>query len=98
MKTVFCRQTDVCFIALSFINLINFPAERAAFSQTSLASGWLAENGGAVGAEDDSGGVRKHGSNLEASRALDIHEEGIGRLHQTLELVLGLLKVFRRMQ
>lgn len=36
-------------------------------------------------------GVGENGSNVEASRALNIHEETVGGLNQSLELVLGFL-------
>jgi len=32
--------------------------------------------------------VREDSRDREATGALDIHEEGVGRLHETLELVL----------
>lgn len=35
--------------------------------------------------------VRENSGNVEASRALNIHEETVGGLNQSLELVLGLL-------
>jgi len=35
--------------------------------------------------------VGENGSNVEASRALNIHEETVGGLNQSLELVLGFL-------
>jgi len=56
-------------------NLLDLSAERASLSQSCLTTGRLAEDGGAGTAEDDSGGMREDGGDLEASRALDIHEE-----------------------
>lgn len=35
--------------------------------------------------------MRKHGRDDKAARALDVHEERVGRLDQSLELVLSLL-------
>ena len=35
---------------------------------------------------------------MEATGALDVHEEGVGRLDQALKLVLLLLRFQRRMQ
>ena len=40
-------------------------------------------------------GVREHGCNGEAARALDVHEERVGALNQTLELVAVLLLLVR---
>jgi hypothetical protein len=39
--------------------------------------------------------VTENSSDVEAALALHIHEEGIGRLDKTLELVLPLLKLSR---
>lgn len=36
-------------------------------------------------------GVGENGGNVEASRALNIHEETVGSLNQSFKLVLGLL-------
>jgi hypothetical protein len=35
--------------------------------------------------------VREHGGDLEAARALDVHEEAVGALYKALELVLLVL-------
>jgi hypothetical protein len=40
-------------------------------------------------ADDDCVGVREDGRDVEASRALDVHEEGAGGGHERLELVLA---------
>jgi hypothetical protein len=42
--------------------------------------------------------MAEDGGDLEAARALHIHEEAVGALHQTLQLVLSRLKVRRRIQ
>lgn len=47
----------------------------------------MAEHNIAGAAEDDGLGVAKYGGDLEASGALDVHEEAIGGLHEALELV-----------
>lgn len=60
------------------------PAERAALSQTSLATGGLAEDGGAALADDDGLGVREDGGDSEATGALDVHEERSRGGHQGL--------------
>ena len=51
------------------------PSERAALSQTGLATGGLAENLGAAGADDDGLCVGEDGGDGEAAGALDVHEE-----------------------
>ena len=51
-------------------------AERAALSKTGLSSCWLAEDGGASGADDNGLGVGEDSGDGEASWALDVHEEG----------------------
>lgn len=60
------------------------PAERAALGQTGLATGGLAEDGRAAGADNDGLGVREDGGDGEAARALDVHEEGAGLGHKGL--------------
>lgn len=60
------------------------PAERAALGKTGLATGGLAEDLGAAGADDDSLGVREDGGDGEAAGALDVHEEGAGAGHKGL--------------
>ena len=50
----------------------------------------MAENGGASDAQDDSLGVAENCGDLVTSGALDIHEEGVGVLDQTLQLALAL--------
>lgn len=58
--------------------------ERAALGETGLATGGLAEDLGAAGADDDGLGVREDGGDGEAARALDVHEEGAGAGHKGL--------------
>ena len=60
------------------------PAERAALGKTGLATGGLAEDLGAAGADDDGLGVREDGGDGEAAGALDVHEEGAGAGHKGL--------------
>lgn len=50
--------------------------ERAALGKTGFATGGLAEDLGAAGADDDSLCVREDGGDGEAAGALDVHEEG----------------------
>ena len=60
------------------------PAERAALGKTGLATGGLAEDLGAAGADNDGLGVREDGGDGEAAGALDVHEEGAGTGHKGL--------------
>ena len=60
------------------------PAERAALGKTGLATGGLAEDLGAAGADNDGLGVREDGGDGEAAGALDVHEEGAGAGHKGL--------------
>ena len=69
-----------CFIASRLL-----AAERAALGQTGLATGGLAQNGGAASADDDGLGVGEDGGDGEATGALDIHEEGAGLGHKGLK-------------
>lgn len=58
--------------------------ERAALGKTGLATGGLAEDLGAAGADDDGLGVGEDGGDGEAAGALDVHEEGAGAGHKGL--------------
>jgi hypothetical protein len=40
--------------------------------------------------------VRENGGNVEAARALNIHEKAIRRLNESLKLVLALFVALRR--
>ena len=50
----------------------------------------MAENGGASDAQDDSLSVAENCCDLVTSGALNVHEEGVGMLDQTLQLALAL--------
>jgi hypothetical protein len=50
--------------------------ERAALCESSLATGGLAQDLRAAGADDDGLCVREDGGDGEAAGALDVHEEG----------------------
>lgn len=63
--------------------------ERAALGKTGLATGGLAQNLGAAGADDDGLCVREDGGNGEAARALDVHEERAWAWDKSLQLVLA---------
>jgi hypothetical protein len=58
--------------------------ERAALCEPCLATGRLAENGCASLADDNGLGVREDGGDGEATRALDVHEEGSGSGDESL--------------
>jgi len=59
-------------------------SEGAPFSETSLSTSGLAENGGAGSADDDGLGVREDGGNVKAARALHVHEERARSWDQSL--------------
>ena len=67
--------------------LINLLSEAAPLSESSPSTGRLAQHNIARSAKDNCLCVAKNSGNLKASRTLDIHEETIGALHKTLELV-----------
>jgi hypothetical protein len=69
--------------SFSFVSRL-LAAERAALGQTGLATGGLAQNGGAAGTDDDGLGVGEDGGDGEATGALDVHEEGAGTGHKGL--------------
>lgn len=54
------------------------------FCQLGTSSSWLAQNGGATSTDHNALGVTEHSCNSVASGALDIHEVGVGVLHQAL--------------
>lgn len=64
-------------------------------SKTGLTTGRLTEDLSAAATEDNRLGVREHGRDGEAARALDVHEERVRALNQTLELVAVLLLLVR---
>jgi hypothetical protein len=61
------------------------------FGETSATTSWLAQNGGATATEYYGLGMAEYCGDLEATRALDVHEVRVWRLYQTLKLVLALL-------
>jgi len=66
-----------------------FPSERAAFCESGLSAGRLAQDGRTAGADDDGLGVGEDGGDGEATGALDVHEKGSWAGHECLELVLS---------
>lgn len=67
------------------------PAERAALGETGLATGGLAQDGGAALADDDGLGVGEDGGDGEAARALDVHEERARGGHKGLRVCQRML-------
>lgn len=65
-------------------------------SEARLTTSRLAKHLSAAAAEDNRLRVREHRGDSEATRALDVHEERVGVLNQTLELVAALLLLLRR--
>ncbi len=59
--------------------------------EAGLAARGLAEDPRAARALDDGLGVAEQSLDVAAARALDVHEERVGRLYQALELVLAQL-------
>ena len=72
------------------ISLVGLAAEGAALREAGLTTRGGAQNRRASRAEHDGLRVAEHGGDLEASRALHVHEKGVGGLHQPLALVLAL--------
>lgn len=73
-------------------------SERASLSQASLTTGGLAQDSGAGSAGDNGLSMGEDGRDVEASRALDVHEERSGRSDELLELVLFELSLRRRVK
>jgi len=72
-------------------NLINLFPKAAALGQAALATRGLRKHGGAACAQDNRRSVTEDSSNVEATGALDVHEEGVRGLNEPLKLVLPLL-------
>ena len=68
--------------------MVSLLAEGAAFDELGLAAGGAGEDGLALLAVDDGGGVRVDGGDVGAGGALDVHEEGVGALDEAAALVL----------
>merc|ERR1712224_437016 len=79
-------------------HLLRLPPEGAALGQTALSSGGLAQDCGAVAAENDGLRIAEDGCDREAARALNIHEPGVRALYEPLELVLALLRLLGRVK
>ena len=63
-------------------------SERAALGQLGLASCWRTQDRRTSVTGDGGLGMGKNGGDVQASRALDIHEKGSWRLDQGLQLML----------
>merc|ERR1719359_1163073 len=71
--------------------LLHLAPERAVLSDPLLSSSWFSKHHVAVSTQHDGLRVAVDSGDLQAARALDIHEKAVGRLNHALELVLGLL-------
>ena len=78
--------------------LIHLLSVAAPLGESGLPSGRLAQVDVAVPAHDDGLGVGEDGRNLEAPRALDVHEEAVRTLDEPLELVGAYFILWRRVQ
>ena len=73
-------------------------SKRAAFCQPCPSSYGLAQNCGASDALDNCLSVTENCCDLVTPGALDVHEVGVGVLHQALQLVLWFLILWWRVQ
>lgn len=80
--------------AAAVISVILSP-EGASLSEPSTTTSGLTQHSLAVSTHHNRLGVTENGGYTEAALALDVHEEGVGRLHETLELMLPLLQLCR---
>ena len=78
--------------------LVALPSERAPLREPRASSRRHAKNGAAAPAHHHRLAVREHRGDLEATLTLDVHEEAVGALYKSLQLVLLLLHVRRRVQ
>lgn len=69
----FTQGKETCPDASSLLS-----SERATLGESGLATGRLAQDGGAALADDNGLGVGEDGGDDEAAGALDVHEEGSG--------------------
>jgi len=73
--------------AFRCLSLVLLLSERAALCESGSTTGRLAKHSGASSADDDRLRVGEDRGDVEATLALDVHEERVWRLHQTLKLV-----------
>lgn len=92
----------LCFYYLqevtSILILVELSAEGAALSETGTTTSGLAQDGGAGRAENDSLSMAEDSGNVEAARALNVHEVGVRRLHKSLQLVLSFFRIKGRVK
>jgi hypothetical protein len=84
----FLRKFQFRFFFFFFFLVVSLLAERAALDELGLAAGGAGEEGAAILAVDDGGGVRVDGGDVGADGALDVHEERVGALDEAGALVL----------
>merc|ERR1719168_515540 len=77
---------------------LDLPAEGATLRQPSQTTSGLAEHHVAIATEHDRLGMAVDRGDLQAARALHVHEEAVGRLDHPLQLVLGPLLLDVRVQ
>ena len=71
--------------------LVLLLSERASFCQPCPSSSWLTQNCWTSYAEYNCLSVTENCCDLVTARAFDVHEVGVGVLHQALQLVLAFL-------
>lgn len=86
-------------------NILNAPwslhllsSERAALGESGLTAGGLAKDSRARAASHNGLSVRKDGGDVDATGALNVHEEGSRLGDKSLELVLSGLRLRRRVE
>eukprot|EP00310_Coccolithus_braarudii_P002695 CAMPEP_0183378278 /NCGR_PEP_ID=MMETSP0164_2-20130417/124829_1 /TAXON_ID=221442 /ORGANISM="Coccolithus pelagicus ssp braarudi, Strain PLY182g" /LENGTH=147 /DNA_ID=CAMNT_0025555829 /DNA_START=453 /DNA_END=897 /DNA_ORIENTATION=+ len=72
--------------------------ERASLGEARLSASRLAQYRGAAAAEHNCLCVAEDSCYAEAAGTLDVHKEGVGRLHEPLQLVAAVLELTGRMQ
>lgn len=96
MKTKYIRRKCTLSSEIEILQCLKvLLSERASFGQSSLSTGGLAKDSRARTADNDGLGVREDGGDVEATAALDVHKVRVGRLYETLKLVLGSFGLFR---
>merc|ERR1719402_35688 len=78
--------------------LVLLAPERASLCQPGPAAGGLTQHCRTPSTHHDSLGVAEHGGDPVAAGAFDVHEVGVGMLHQTFQLVFSFFFRWLRMQ
>lgn len=81
-----------------YFTLINFLSIGATFRESCSSPSWLAKHDITVSAQDNSLCMTENCCDLETTRALDIHEERIWSLHESLKLVSSRFNFWRGIQ